>query len=253
MNPAPDLPDTEEFVESRGGSLWTTSHGDPTLPTVLLCNGGPGCCDYLAPVADLLDGVARVIRWEQSGCGRSSLTPPYDIGSCLADMESIRRHYGVGKWIVGGHSWGADLALMYALANPEPTIAFFCLAGGRFHNDREWHRTYAERREAGLEPELDWAYPPNRDVNREGNASWKTYIQRPGLWRDLARLDRPGLFVYGAQDIRPSWPVEQVAALLPRAELVLLPDADHYVWKNDAGRLAACLRAFTREHAGDDS
>ena len=240
----------ETFVESRGANVWTTVSDAPeaatAAPTVLLCNGGPGCCDYLAPVAVLLDGAARVIRWEQSGCGRSDHNPPYDIDACLADMESVRRHYGVETWIVGGHSWGSDLALMYALAYPERTTAFFCLAGGRFHNDREWHRMYDEGRSAELEPPLDFDYPPNMQVNREGNASWKRYIQRPTLWRDLSRLDRPGLLLYGDRDIRPSWPVEQIARLLPQGEFVLLHGANHYLWTTRAAEVGERLQNFLR-------
>jgi proline iminopeptidase len=41
--------------------------------------------------------------------------PPYTIETCLTDLESVRAHYGIDRWIIGGHSWGADLALIYAL------------------------------------------------------------------------------------------------------------------------------------------
>jgi pimeloyl-ACP methyl ester carboxylesterase len=60
---------------------------------VMLCNGGAGCCDYLAPVADMLDDVAQVIRFEQRGCGRSQTVPPYDIETCMIDLENVRRHF----------------------------------------------------------------------------------------------------------------------------------------------------------------
>lgn len=234
----------EQFVASRGGQLWTASEGDGV--PLLLCNGGPGCCDYLEPVADLLTDVARVIRFEQSGCGRSSRTPPYDIAACLTDMESIRAFYGVERWIVAGHSWGSDLALMYALRYPERVQGIICLAGGRFHNDREWHRLYSQRQDAGLEPLPDFQYPPNMEVNRQGNASWKEYIQRPTLWKDISQLTPPALFLYGANDIRPSWPIKQVAALMPNAEFRCLDDADHHIWTSQAGVMGELLRDFVR-------
>ena len=237
----------EQFVTSRGGQLWTIAEGDG--PSLLLCNGGPGCCDYLEPVAHVLTAVARVIRFEQSGCGRSSHILPYDVAGCLTDMESIRVFYGVERWIVGGHSWGADLALMYALRYPERVRGIICLAGGRFHNDREWHRLYAERQEAGLEALPAFSYPPNMEVNRQGNASWKEYIRQPNLWKGIAQLDRPALFLYGADDIRPSWPVEQVAALMPDAEFRLIEGADHHLWTSRAQIMRALLRAFVRRVA----
>ena len=59
--------DNESFVASHGVSIWTiqTGRGFP----VMLCNGGAGCCDYLEPVAKMLDDMTMVIRFEQRGCG----------------------------------------------------------------------------------------------------------------------------------------------------------------------------------------
>ncbi len=131
---------TEQPINVNGVRLWTISQGSG-LP-VILCNGGPGCPDYLAPVAELIDDIAQVIRFEERGCGRSDPTPPYTLETTLADLESIRRHYGHDCWIVAGHSWGADLALANALRHPERTLAFICLSGGRISDDREWHRIY---------------------------------------------------------------------------------------------------------------
>ena len=237
----------EQFVNSEGTRLWTISEGNG-IP-VVLCNGGPGCCDYLAPVAAMLDDLAQVIRYEARGCGRSDPLPPYTIATCLADMEAIRLHYRIERWIVGGHSAGADLALAYALAYPERVLGFICISGGRIHNDREWHRIYSERRDQGLEILPPFDYPPNLEVNAQVNRSWKEYIQRPSLLKDIAHLDRPALFLYGDQDIRPSWPVEQVALLLPNATLTLIAGADHHIWMNHAEELRVALRGFVRQIA----
>ncbi len=98
--------DNESFVASNGASIWTiqTGQGFP----VMLCNGGAGCCDYLEPVAKMLDDMTKVFRFEQRGCGRSDPAGPYDIETCVADLEAIRNYYNVDRWIIGGHSWGAD-------------------------------------------------------------------------------------------------------------------------------------------------
>jgi len=118
---------TEQYVRSEGARLWTIVQGSG-MP-VVLCNGGPGCCDYLAPVAAMLDDRAQVIRFEARGCGRSDPLPPYTLETCLTDLEAVRQHYGVERWIVGGHSAGADLALAYALAYPERVLGFICISG----------------------------------------------------------------------------------------------------------------------------
>ena len=238
---------TETFADCNGIKLWTASHG--TGIPVVLCNGGPGCCDYLAPVGSMLDDMAQVIRFEQRGCGRSDPASSYTVGTCLEDLESIRRHYQITHWVVAGHSWGADLALTYALHYPEYVYGFVCIAGGRIHNDREWHKVYDQRRKQGLEPQPAFDYPSNLDVNAQVNQSWKQYIQRPSLLREIAHLDRPALFLYGDQDIRPSWPVEQLAELMPNARLELIRGAHHYIWFTHAEPMKVLLRDFVRRVA----
>lgn len=238
---------TEAFVDTNGVKLWTVSEG--TGMPIVLCSGGPGCCDYLAPVAAMVHDVAQAIRFEQRGCGRSMHAPPYTIATCIEDLEAIRAHYGIDRWIVAGHSWGADLALIYALHYPEHTCGFVCMAGGRVHNDREWHAVYSARRDQGLEPELAYAYPPNLEVNQQVNQSWKQYVQHPMLLSQLASLNCPALFLYGDQDIRPSWPVEQVANLLPGAHFELQPGANHYIWHTHAEQVRTLLRNFVAQCA----
>jgi proline iminopeptidase len=194
----------------------------------------------------MLDGISTTIRFDPHGCGRSEKAETYSVTTSLADLEAIRQHFNLSKWIVIGHSWGADLALCYALHYPEHVLGFVCLAGGRTHNDREWHRIYQQKRDAGLEPPLAFDYPTNLDVNKQVNQSWREYIQRPTLLRDIVHLNSPALFIYGTNDIRPSWAVEQVAHLLPHGRLRLLQAADHYLWHDGSEQLGKSLRRFVR-------
>ncbi len=240
----------ERFVNSDGVRIWTTDSG--TGYPVLLCSGGPGCCDYLEPVAAMLDDTAHVIRFEQRGCGRSQLSPSYDIETCLTDLESIRQSYSIDRWIIGGHSWGADLALLYALEHPSHVKALICIAGGRVHNDREWHSEYKRREEQEGEHVPPFAYPPNLDVNQQVGRAWKRYIQHPALFQRIAKLDVPALFIYGDQDIRPRWPVEQVANLMPNARFELIAGAEHVIWFSHLTELKMLLRDFVEDIEEDD-
>lgn len=232
------------YVAGAAGRLWTCSQGEGA--PIILCNGGPGCCDYLAPVAAMLHDHFRVIRFEQCGCGRSEPAPCYTLAGCLEDLEAIRQFYGLEQWWIGGHSWGADLALLYTLHYPQRVRGFVCLAGGRVHNDREWHQAY----EAGKAQEVEvpplFAYAPNMQVNEQLGRDWKQYIQRPNLLKEIAQLDRPALFVYGDRDIRPSWPSEQVANLLPRAQFIMLSGADHHLWATHGDAVRTALLNLLR-------
>lgn len=233
----------ETFVNSNGVRIWTTRSGTGGVP-ILLCNGGPGCCDYLEPVANMIDDIAPVIRFEQRGCGRSESTGPYDIETCLFDLEAIRNHYGIDRWIVGGHSWGADLALIYALEHTERVAGLICISGGRMHNDREWHSEYERRKKLEGERSPDFKYPTNLEVNRLVNQAWKHYIQNPELFRKLSELKIPAVFVYGDRDIRPSWPIQQIANLMPNARFEMIEGAEHIIWFSHEQELESILREF---------
>ncbi len=233
---------TEAFVQHGELKLWTTWQGSG-LP-VLLCNGGPGCCDYLAPVAAMIDDVAQVIRFEGQGCGRSSSAALYDVESAVNDLEAIRKYYGVARWVVGGHSWGSELALAYALEYPDRVFGVIGIAGGRVVNDREWHKAYTYRRDQIGETLPDMAYPFNDEVNLQLNASWHAYTKAPQLLKRIAALDVPALFVYGSNDIRPSWPTEQLAQLLPQGHFECIEGAAHLIWATHAGELREYLRTF---------
>lgn len=234
----------EQFISHNEARLWTITSGGG-LP-IMLCNGGPGCCDYLEPVAELLTDIARVSRFEQRGCGRSSATPPYDVATCIADLEAIREAFGYEQWVIGGHSWGVDLALGYGLAHPGRVKAIIGISGGRIVNDREWSKIYKRNRVERGEPLPDYAYPPNMEVNRLVNSSWRAYIQCPNLLRELANLAVPTLFVFGSQDIRPAWPTQQIANLLPNAQFHLIEGADHHPWMTHEAELKNVLQTFVR-------
>lgn len=232
----------EGFLTIDGVSLRAREQGggDP----VLLTPGGPGCCDYLGPVAEMMQGNTRVIRWEPRGCGESDQVGPYDVETTLADMDRIRQQYGFDNWIVGGHSQGAFYSLAYALAYPEHTRAVIYLAGRGVLRDRAWHIDYADRRDLEGELEPDYAFPHNMEVNREGAASEAEWSRNPRLLKQLSQLDVPLMAIQGGKDIRPGWPAEQLVNLLPNASMVTLPDAGHALWLTHAETVKTMLNAF---------
>lgn len=236
---------SESFVISNNARIWTVRKGEG-FP-VIFCNGGPGCCDYLEPVSDMLEGKAQTIRFEERGCGRLENVAPFNIEISLNDLEIIREHYKIDKWVICGHSWGADLALFYALEHTARTAGLICISGGRIHNDREWHSEY-KRKEVEIGERMpDFAYPINREVNDQVSRSWKNYIQKPDLLKRLSKLETPALFVFGDKDIRPNWATQQIANLMPNALFELVSDAEHVIWFSHANELKSLLSGFVEE------
>jgi proline iminopeptidase len=119
--------EVSEDVAVSGATLWTSTRG-AGVP-VVLAHGGPGLSNNLGPVAEMIAGAARVHLYDQRGGGRSSRHGPFDVRTFVEDLEALRRHWGHDKWIVGGHSWGAALALFYALEHRDRTKAVVYLSG----------------------------------------------------------------------------------------------------------------------------
>jgi proline iminopeptidase len=144
----------DELVDVPGATLWTESQG-AGVPLVL-CHGGPGLSDDLGPVAAMVDDVARVHRFDQRGSGRSRSDGPFDVDAMVADLEALRRHWGHERWVLGGHSWGAGLALFFALAHPQRTLGliYLCGTGLRWGWQEDARRRRLARLTAGERAEL---------------------------------------------------------------------------------------------------
>jgi proline iminopeptidase len=95
---------------------WETS-GNPHGKPALFLHGGPGGgCN--ADHRRLFDPEKyRIVLFDQRGCGRSEPNARLEANTTqhlVADIEALRTHLGVERWLVLGGSWGATLALLYA-------------------------------------------------------------------------------------------------------------------------------------------
>ncbi len=115
----------EDVSETRipvgAASIYVRSVGQG--PPLVLLHGGPDFdTSYLLPDLDRLQDRFRLISYDQRGRGRSAQgVRPQDVSlsSDLEDLDRVRRHFGLEKMALLGHSWGAVLALEYALRHPE--------------------------------------------------------------------------------------------------------------------------------------
>lgn len=96
--------------------------GNPDGLPVVFVHGGPGagCEAYHRRFFD--PNVYRIVLFDQRGCGRS--TPHAELignttQALVADMETIRQHLKIERWVVFGGSWGSTLGLVYAQSHPD--------------------------------------------------------------------------------------------------------------------------------------
>ncbi len=106
----------------EGHALHVEEHGRGDGIPVVVLHGGPGgsCGRWHARFFD--PSIYRVVLFDQRGCGRS--TPHASLAAntlwhLVADIERLRAHLGVGRWLVFGGSWGAALGLAYAECFPQ--------------------------------------------------------------------------------------------------------------------------------------
>jgi proline iminopeptidase len=105
---------------------WEESGNPAGVPAVFLHGGpGSGCATVHRRFFD--PQHYRIILFDQRGAGRS--TPNAEITDnttqhLVADIEILRRHLGIERWLVFGGSWGSTLALAYGEAYPERCLGF---------------------------------------------------------------------------------------------------------------------------------
>jgi proline iminopeptidase len=89
---------------------------------VIALHGGPGFRDYLPPDLEPLTSSFRVISYDQRGSGHSTVvTDPtlLTAPAFVADLDRVRESLGIARVTLLGHSWGAGLAALYAIAHPD--------------------------------------------------------------------------------------------------------------------------------------
>lgn len=108
-----------------GHWLYVEEVGNPAGVPALFLHGGPGSGAQHASRAVFDPARHRAILFDQRGAGRSH---PYlsreanTTQHLIADIELIREHFAIDRWLIVGGSWGSTLALAYAQAHPERVI-----------------------------------------------------------------------------------------------------------------------------------
>ena len=132
MNREQLFPPIDPYESGRlpldGGHVmyWEQSGNPDGIPVVFL-HGGPGA--GATPVhRRFFDPTAyRVVIYDQRGAGRSQpqgLLEDNTTAHLIADIETLRIHLGVERWLVFGGSWGSTLAIAYGEAYPDRCLGF---------------------------------------------------------------------------------------------------------------------------------
>lgn len=189
----------------NGHSVYWEVRGDPSGKPAVILHGGPGS-GANAGWTDVFDPAAyRVVLFDQRGCGRSTPNAAQTVDALIAnttqhliaDLEALRIHLGIDRWLVLGASWGSVLGLAYAQAHPRSVseLVLFSIVGGtqrevdwatrgagRFYPD-EWKRFQAAVPESERDGDLSAVYcrlllDPDPAVHEQAAQNWCDWDDR---------------------------------------------------------------------------
>ena len=115
----------------HGHKIYVELSGNPHGKPIIFLHGGPGGGTNPKQRQFFDPKHYQIILFDQRGCGQSKPlgeTNGNTTQDLLSDMEAIRKHFDIKRWIIFGGSWGSALALAYATQYPE-TIKALILRG----------------------------------------------------------------------------------------------------------------------------
>jgi proline iminopeptidase len=110
-----------------GNQVYWETCGNPDGKPAVIVHGGPGGGCRPGQGRIFNPERYRLVLFDQRGCGRSrphASDPATDLAHnttahLIADMELLRQHLGIDRWLLYGYSWGSTLSLAYAERYPE--------------------------------------------------------------------------------------------------------------------------------------
>jgi proline iminopeptidase len=102
--------------------LYWEESGNPGGKPAVFLHGGPGGGTDARQRRFFDPSRYRIVLFDQRGCGRSTPHASLEANTTwdlVADIERLREHLGLARWLVFGGSWGSTLALAYAQKHPD--------------------------------------------------------------------------------------------------------------------------------------
>jgi len=250
---------------------WRSGSG----PVVVVLHGGPGLSEYTESLLPELTDHYTVVRYQQRGLAPSTTAGPFDVETQVADALSVLDELDQDRAVVIGHSWGGHLLMHLMAAHPDRVAAGLVIDPlgavgdggeadlGRILGERVTPEAAARATELdekamqgegtpadaieglalfwpGYFPDPPSAPPmPPMEISLaaygETFSSIREHFERQTLVSLLPTTHIPTLFLLGEQSPIPPAHGVSSAALMPMAEVKVLPKCGHFVWLDQPG------------------
>jgi aminoacrylate hydrolase len=263
------------ILETQGISLHYETFGDRRKPPVLLIAGLGGTGSSWGAQVQRFARDHFVMLPDHRGTGRSTHTMAgCTIAQHASDMAALIAHLDLGPAHLVGSSTGGAIAQAMALDHGA-RVRSVIMASSFARFDEFLRREFEHRRKLAAEADphtIFSAYalflfsPRYMSRHPEHVAHWieRAASQKPEREIALARIDmiaahdalarlgsirQPTLVICGDHDFcTPPHLSEEIARAIPGAELVLVPDAGHFVQDEQEERFFETVRAFIARH-----
>jgi pimeloyl-ACP methyl ester carboxylesterase len=251
------------YFRARDGAELAFAESGSNKPALLLVHGWQADHTVWRHVIEALGPQTHTIALDLRGSGESDAAGPFRLERYAADLRELVDALELGPVVVAGHSMGATVALRFAVDAPELVRGLVLIApvpasGGGYSPKgeaylrstagdqiaaRNWlARTFASAPEpAALERLCAAAARTDRDVALESFQSWA----HADFAEATTAIRAPALVIAPERDA-PEVHERKVAALLPNARYVLLPESGHYAILERPNEIAALIREFTK-------
>lgn len=228
-------------LNRNGVSLYYEIHGSG--PAILLSHGYSATIQMWREQVGPLSRYYQLILWDMRGHGQTD--SPDDPGAyseqaTVEDMAALLDVAGAGQAIVGGLSLGGYMSLAFHLAHPERVRALLLFdTGPGFKNDEAraaWNQRALETAKAfeteGLAPlrskSREMAMSTHRSAAGLARAARGMLAQRDAqVIKSLPSIKVPTLILVGAEDTAFLASADYMAAKIPNARKIVLPEAGH--------------------------
>lgn len=276
-----DIP--KEKVDIGDCKLYCEQEGKGTA--LVLLHGGPGATHhYFHPCFSRATGFARIVYYDQRGCGLSDYKQGtgYCLDQAVDDLDRLRQALGIEQWVVLGHSYGGLLAQCYAMKHPEHLKGLILVSAStglhgqsmpsrqrEFISRQEQRKMGEIRKTSGLSMAQlvynnflngDWKrqcyYKPSREqIARIALYEWVHDGPFNGVMSNsadavdldgaFAQCPIPTLLVEGTWDM--SWNTDkpgQLARNHPNARLVMFEESGHNPFEDEPAKFFSLLKEF---------
>ena len=259
---------------------------------IIAHHGAPGLGSHATPKRAFqpLADAHTVITFDARGSGRSEGKPPYTHEQWVDDVDGLRQHFGYEQFILTGGSYGGFISLEYAVRHPERlTHLILRDTAARSYSEQARANALARAKEfpaitedildrifdgtvrdnddykrcfEAIAPLYEKVYDPEKVRQKveaitfryeTKNYAFAHNLPTYDLRESLPQVTVPTLIVVGRHDwITPVEASEELAGLLPNAELVVFEDSGHSPQLEENERFIALARDFLTRHGAYD-